>query len=499
MKKIYIILGLFVWLLSSCFEDEGNYSYREINEVQISGLPEEMKSYYRNVDTLKATPIVEGNMDGGDQSRYYYEWKAVSKPKSGTTASSYLLGEEKELNYFIVLPDSEYDIFCNVKDTLTRVTWRSSFPITVTTELNAGWLVLSDVDNICKLDLISLSAKENMVIRNVFQDLPELQGPKSVQSVFNMNGLQFGSEPRFYLLSESGGYKLDVTNYEWDEATHIRYEMMEYPEIFTPGVRESGYGWELIISKNIAFGVNSPYSMAGPFGLPCNHLTNSEETFEVAEAVGFYPHYYYSNGIRILYDITNKRFLKLATNMLSCEEIVATAPHFSWSTGKDFVYMTNTPYDGGSTYAILEDSQTHKRYLYMMKIASGITQRKFMPLDDATDIEKAEHFAVYPSANRLFYAVDNKVYQYDMNGHVANPISLGNEKVTLLKFHVFTGLSVDSNIQNQLIVGSTDNSSSDLNGRIRFYKIPTAWDDQFEKPEPYEHFGTPVDVVYTAK
>ena len=500
MKKIYFVLGVLSLFLSGCFKDEGNYVYHDINEVEISGLPEEREIYYRNVDTLKASPVVAGNLDAGDQSRYYYEWKAVARGQAGSSGtSSYVLGNEKELNYFVVLPDSEYDIYCNVKDTLTRVTWKNSFPIKVTTELNTGWLVLSDVDNRCKVDLISLSAKESMVVRDVYRDLPELYGPKALQSVFNMNGLQFGTEPRFYLLSESGSYKLDVVKYEWDEANHILYEMMEYPENFKPGVRAAGYGWELIVAKNTVYGVSKPFGMAGPFGLPCNHLTDSEETFEVAEAVGYYPYYYVYNGARILYDITNKRFVKLAANMLSCEEIVAASPHFPWTTGKDFVYMTSTPYDGSSTYTILEDSDTHRRYLYMMKIASGITQRKFLPLDDATDIDKAEHFAVYPSANWLFYAVGNTVYQYDMNGNVTNPIVLENEEITLLKFHIFTGLTSDPKIQGQLVVGSVDRSSSGLNGRVRFYQVPTAWGDSFGDPVPYEHFGTPVDIVYTAK
>lgn len=501
MKRVYFIIGVICILLTGCFKDEGNYVYQDINEVEISGLPEEMKIYYRNADTLKAFPEVAGNLDAGDHSRYYYEWKAISKPQPGsaTTASSYVIGTEKQLNYFVVLPDDEYDVYCCVKDTLTRVTWKSSFPIKVTTVLNAGWLVLSEVNDNCKLDLISLSAKDNVVVRDVFEDFPVLHGPKALQSVFNMNNAQFGTDPRFYLLSESGCYKLDISDYKWDETTHIRYEMMEYPENFTPGLRASGYGWELVLARNMVYGVNKPFGEAGPFGLPCNHLTDSEETFEVAEAVGFYPHYYFSNGARVLYDITNKRFVKLASNMLSCEEITATASYFPWTTGKDFVYMTSTPYDGGTTYTILEDPGTHKRYLYSMKIATGITQRKFLPLEDAPEIEKAEHFAVYPASNWLYYSVGNRVYQYDMNGHSATPIALEDESVTFLKFHIFTGLSSDAKIQGQLVVGSIDLSSSELNGNVRFYQIPTSWEEKFEEPEPYTHFGRPVDIVYTQK
>lgn len=500
MKKIVLILGVMGFLFSGCFKDEGNYAYHDINEVTISGLPEEMQVLYKNADTLRVTPTVAGNLDEGDQSRYYYEWKAVSKKQSGSsTTSSYVIGSEKSLEYFVTLPDSDYDVYCCVKDTLTRVTWKSSFPIRVTTVLNAGWLVLSDQNQYCKLDLISMSAKETRVIRDVLEDMPQLKGPRGLSSVFNMNGVSYGTEPRYFLLSEGGTYKVNIKDYLWDEANSLRYEMMEFPENYAPGLRMAGYGWELVMSEDMAYGVNKPYGVAGPFGLPCNHLTNSEETFKVAQAVGFYPHYYYSNGLRILYDITNKRFLKLASNMLSCEELTVATPQFPWTTGKDFVYMTSTPYDGGSTYTILEDAGTHKRYMYMMKVATGITQRKFHPLDDAPEIEKATCFAVHPSSNWLFYAVENKVYLYDMNGHSATPIALVNETVTLLKFHIFTGLTVDNKIQNQLIVGSVDTGTSGLNGHVRFYPVPSAWGDEFTPSEPYHNFGRVVDVVYTQK
>lgn len=495
MKKLYwfgCVLGL---ILTACFKDEGNYIYHDINEVQISGLPEEMKIYYRNVDTLRAEPVVSGNLDEGDQSRYYYEWKAVSRSTGAESSSSFILGTEKKLNYFVVLPDNEYDIYCCVKDTLTRVTWNRSFPIRVTTELNAGWLVLSELQGNCKLDLISLSAKQNVVVHDVFQDFPDLKGPKALQSCYNMNNAQYNTDPRFYLMSESGCYKLNVSDYTWNEEGNIFYEMMEYPVDYSPTLRAAGYGWEFIASPRSAYGVSKPYGVAGPFGLPCNHLTNSEEYFDIAEAIGYYPHYYYSNGARVVYDITNRRFLKLANNMLSCEEIVAQETYFPWVTGKDFVYMGNTPYDGGSTYTILKDPVTGKLAMYMMRIASGISQRKYVELDEAPEIDKATCFAVYPASNWLFYAVENTVYQYDLNGHFEK-IVFADEKITFLKFHIFTGLSADENIQRQLVVGTIDNTLDELNGHMYFYKVPTSWGDRFEVIGSYDSFGIPVDVVY---
>lgn len=44
----------------------------------------------------------------------------------------------QNLNYFVELPDGEYDVNCLVKDTITRVTWKGTFKLKVTTQLNEG-------------------------------------------------------------------------------------------------------------------------------------------------------------------------------------------------------------------------------------------------------------------------------------------------------------------------------------------------------------------------
>ena len=60
MKNILFLVMLFITVvLSACFDDKGNYDYHEINELHITGLPEELQVKYRNVDTLRATPVIE--------------------------------------------------------------------------------------------------------------------------------------------------------------------------------------------------------------------------------------------------------------------------------------------------------------------------------------------------------------------------------------------------------------------------------------------------------
>ena len=127
MKNILFLVMLFITVvLSACFDDKGNYDYHEINELHITGLPEELQVKYRNVDTLRATPVIEATADDGSMpDRYSFKWEAVSELKAGETqTTSYLIGEEENLSYFVELPDGEYNVNCLVKDTITRVTWK---------------------------------------------------------------------------------------------------------------------------------------------------------------------------------------------------------------------------------------------------------------------------------------------------------------------------------------------------------------------------------------
>ena len=511
MKNILFLITLFITVvLSACFDDKGNYDYHEINELQITGLPEELQVKYRNVDTLRATPVIEATADDGSMpDRYSFKWEAVSELKAGETqTTSYLIGEEENLSYFVELPDGEYNVNCLVKDTITRVTWKGTFKLRVTTQLNEGWLVLSDVNGNARLDLISMSAKEDMVVRDILQDAPELKGPKKINSVYQMYYNQWGTDLRFYIVTETATAALDVATYQWDEANEIRYEMLEYPADFSATNRTAGMGWELLVSDKYVFG-GTTFGQEVLFGVPINYLTGDNGNyFNVASAVGVNTSSTAMYNDIILYDTSNKRFVKLATGgMRNCELMSVKESLFSWETGKDFVWMENSLYDGGTTYAILQDTEApYTRYLYVMGMPSfgaGGAQKKFIELDGYPEIENATCFAVHPNNPWVFYAVGNTVYYFDLEGHKAEPIHLDSETITMLKFNLFRGINsaydpVCNALQRKLIVGSVK-SGGELNGVVHTYDLPTVIGDDFVESTMHSGFGTPVDVTYREK
>ncbi|MFR7875426.1 MAG: hypothetical protein ACLU4J_02945 [Butyricimonas paravirosa] len=153
--------------------------------------------------------------------------------------------------------------------------------------------------------------------------------------------------------------------------------------------------------------------------------------------------------------------MMIANSMKNCTLMTAKESEFSWVTGKDFVYMANSRYDGGSVYAILQDVEApNSRYLYVMKVSAygGVTQTKFMKwiIRGLKKQLVLQYILVYLGC---CYAVGNTVYHFDMEGHQAEPIHLDGETITMLKFNLFMGMYPNSTMQEKLIVGSVKSGS----------------------------------------
>jgi len=78
MKKIFYIICLLSVLLASCYDDEGNYDYHEINKIEgVTGGVDSV-IYIRQFDTLRCTPEFTGTQYSNPEA-YSYEWEIETK------------------------------------------------------------------------------------------------------------------------------------------------------------------------------------------------------------------------------------------------------------------------------------------------------------------------------------------------------------------------------------------------------------------------------------
>lgn len=81
MKNIYCILLFTAFILNACYDDKGNYNYKDINEIEISF--EDNASYTKTFgEVLELTPILNFDLSQ-EGDRYTYLWKLNDETREG--------------------------------------------------------------------------------------------------------------------------------------------------------------------------------------------------------------------------------------------------------------------------------------------------------------------------------------------------------------------------------------------------------------------------------
>jgi len=132
MKKIYYLLFVPLFLMTSCLEDNGNYDYTKLKEVSITGLNDSYRFVLQQPVSL--TPNVSTDINSSNLS---YDWRIGNDTIAKTPSLNYTFN--KTLNTTDPLTFEVYDKTTNVRY-LKRMT------IAVVSPFNTGWLILSDAN-----------------------------------------------------------------------------------------------------------------------------------------------------------------------------------------------------------------------------------------------------------------------------------------------------------------------------------------------------------------
>lgn len=519
MKRIYLILSVFAFLLYSCYDDEGNYDYRGINEVKISGLPDGEVTKFKNGDTLKIEPVIEGTVSGQDETDYEYSWTAVLQNGKGEETEAVEIGTERNLSYFVELPLGRYFIYLNVLDRKTNVTWRQKFDLNVSIATSTGWIVLCEENGETRLDMISQVGEKGVMLRKLLNDfnMPNKQGPERILLTLNYNGA--GSPfVRIILITRTGACYLEPESLTWEEAFDLKYDMGIVPRDFRPtyvasiNPRSSGSSRNILLTMDEVYCKKSYYSYI--YELPRNYV--DEETFKAAPFVitSAQDYFYQWEPPILLYDIDHRRFVQLNTtyNGTSCWIPVVKDPVFDMTTGKEFVYAANTRQGNSACSFILLRDDQRKLWLHGL---NDIQNNSFKQLKDyyyqleATGIEQARLFAVHTYFYFLFYVVDNQIWQFDMVNKTSRkitlldkegrPLDFSGEEITFIKFNplqcgAYNRPEGYGEIEYRLIVGS--DKGGENGGVIRMFDIGDRMTDEVTLYEEYTGFAKPVDIVF---
>lgn len=513
LRKIYnlsIVCWLMAALLTSCFDDKGNYDYQNINEVTIEGI-DRTKVYelFSYESTLTINPVVKSTV--GDEKNYDYTWKIIPKNAESEEGDQekYVVSKEKNLVYPVNLDDGDYIGFFEVKDLSNGVTWIEDFYLKVKSKGSEGWIIACKQDGKTRLDLITKeSSGKNVLFPDLWNGLDfDMGEPKRL---FYLAGME--AEFMFPLLvTDKSTYSIMGNDFHVGEDTDMKwyFGLSDGTIDMTASVIEQYSttwlsNWWVINSKGEIYSTEA--STAAFFSYPINKL-NGKEEFEAAPFIGVSYTYndtdedYNYNYAMVFYDKTNRQFLsKYGANNYPDVMKCSGTQIFDVKTGRDMVFMDSHVVIDGLQVAVLKDPQTQDFYLYGFTLGFGKIEQNFYGKIGGP-VSEAIAFALHPTYNTLFYATKNKVYRVSLSEpstEVKEVLSFDGEDIVTLKFNkILSWGSSATSYMSMLLVGTNKVASENENpGVFRLYEVPSLISGSLSLNEEIEGLGEIVDIVY---
>ncbi|AZS29487.1 PKD-like family lipoprotein [Butyricimonas faecalis] len=538
-KNILAFLFIISLFAASCIDDKGSYDYTELADIKIEGIPSvvEVLGYVENITVSpKITSSIEGEIKA-DNPNYTFQYRLGYK---GMGSLGGYDAEGISHPWVDVTPESGFDLdipanysansyvcWFTVTDKRNNVVTSCFFDVIISSTTFEGWLVLCNegTNERVRLDMISqISSTRIETIHDIAVGLPEIHHATSLGFLPQLGNP--GDE--LSIFSTEGSYLIDNESLESSELMEFNLNQFALDpgetmiaEVPFPA---STYSWQ--VKYRFAFSESGNVYLedatdgGSAYGFPLNTTeAGSPAEFKVAPFAGFSwvrPW----NGMTpkvVFYDIDNQRFVAfqgdvrdVAQQKVSSIREPSKNKLFSYSTGKDMVYMEGTRRSNGLVYAILEDG-VGKRSIYGINVGGyGFIQELYIDEVVAPDFEQAEHFAFHSQFPLMFYAVKNKVYLYNLGTKTAKELTdiklKDSETVTRLKFNLYRNSSYTSltnqseefmNQQYHLIVASYDDAAADetQGGKVAFYSVDGV-NDVVSKVVEYTGFANVVDVVY---
>ncbi|MCD8318135.1 MAG: hypothetical protein LUC45_04460 [Paraprevotella sp.] len=509
IQSIRLLWLLLPFLWQSCAEDKGNYSYHDLNDLNIT-FEDAYSAIAREEFTI--TPTVNAKEFNPDN--YTYEWWAYDQTDSQEPVQ---LGTDLNLDLVLNLQQGKYLLVLKIKDKSSDIYYQKTATLKVDTPTSLGWLVLCSDGGRVRLDMVSHIKTEDNVYYDLLKgtDLENWRDPYQLVCDPNMQ------EP-FYLVTGSGTTRLSNNYFQWNESYMIGNEFGSGSYTGTVRFLATHKPGKILIDSSGRVYYCNTLSGDGLFG------SVRSNSFYVAPAAGYNAKGSPYVPLFMMWDRNNRRFVACASefvtlgldNLIDIPMVEMDADGFptvgedvfTWPSRTDqmdFFCMENTRYDrnqdgNGMTYAILGKGQ--QRFLYGVILNElyayaepkyGYTYEKsyYMDISGCTDIASATHFAFSSLKAFMYYAVGNKVYRVNLSNTTPTAelqfqLPEG-EEITCLKFYLWEQDDTE-NRSYDLIVGSKDSHTGE--GKLRIYDGFTN-EGNFQGAEPKEEYGGFADIV----
>ena len=249
MKNLYNNLWRILvagFLLVACTEDKGNYDYRNLTELEISGVDDNISVLTHN--RLQLTP--DFGTSALPDDRYEFEWKVINQDIENEVET--VIGNTRNLDYEVTLNADVYTLYFTVTEKDTGIYWQKNYTLTVSDTTSEGWMVLcSDEEGRARLDMVSKVTGDTYfdLLKN-YSEISQWKGPRKIQS---LSSTMTDAQSPFYLLTDDGATRLGKNNFEWKEEYNFAYEAAANGASLRPySITAAGLG-KMIVSGKEAY------------------------------------------------------------------------------------------------------------------------------------------------------------------------------------------------------------------------------------------------------
>ncbi|MDE6378689.1 MAG: hypothetical protein K2K72_08090, partial [Duncaniella sp.] len=186
ISAILLSLGLSA-ALTACYEDKGNYTYDEIDEIEVT-FPELVQ--VMQGQTLSFAPEVVSSLNGpvdpdDPDYTYYCRINYQSKNEYGEASSWTDVNPDntQAVSFAASYPANNYTLWYIVKNNKTGVERNFNVPVAIKSATSEGWLVVSNngPEKRGRLDIIYADAYNN---EQVYADIMDTESP----DIYNSTG-----------------------------------------------------------------------------------------------------------------------------------------------------------------------------------------------------------------------------------------------------------------------------------------------------------------------
>lgn len=227
MKSI-IYIGLLLLTLTSCQEDKGNYTYRNINEISVTGIA--ATKTVTQFSILGMSPVINQTMPVSADDLEYLWYVDRGNGKIDT------LSQELNIQTPVNLYPDTYEAYFVVIQKSTGIFTKVPFKLVVESQLGQGLLVLSDLNGYANLAYWERSGE---VVQDVYEKVnPGLHlGRNPYRVCYMFKGYSIPAFVTVMCHDEQGGCALNPVDFT---------KFKDYAELFyqTPDpLHPDGYGY----------------------------------------------------------------------------------------------------------------------------------------------------------------------------------------------------------------------------------------------------------------